>query len=122
MPVALQIVVVFFCIVLLTFVVRLVAQDKLLLKYSLLWLLLVFLLIALSLFPNALFEASHFFGFEMASNFIFFAGLFCLLAIALSLSVIVSKQALKIKNLTQRLALIEYEQQENLKEVMGRKK
>ena len=70
------------------------------------------LLLAAALFPDSIFALSERLGFETPSNFIFFVGLFCLLAIALSLSVIVSKQALMIKNLTQRLALVDHELRE----------
>ena len=43
------------------------------------------------------------------SNFVFLVGIIILLAIALSLSVVVSKQVLSIKNLTQRIAILEKE-------------
>ena len=106
----LQISVAVFCVVLVAYVLRLVAKEQLLLKYSLLWVVLAFVLLLCAIFPDAIFRLSSLLGFVTASNFVFFAGLFCLMAIALSLSVIVSKQTLKIKNLTQRIALIEYEQ------------
>ncbi|HIR91272.1 MAG TPA: DUF2304 domain-containing protein [Candidatus Limicola stercorigallinarum] len=109
---AVQAVSVVFCVLLLLFIVRLVARERLQLKYSLLWLMLGILLLAAALFPDTIFALSERLGFETPSNFIFFVGLFCLLAIALSLSVIVSKQALMIKNLTQRLALVDYELRE----------
>lgn len=105
----LQVIVIVFCVLLALYVARLVSREQLLLKYSLLWLVLVVALILSSLFPDALFSISGALGFETPSNFIFFVGLFCLLAIALSLSVIASKQTLKIKNLTQRIALIEFD-------------
>lgn len=109
MAFALQFVVIAFCAVLLLLVLHLVAQEKLLLKYSLLWLFLVAVTMLCAIFPKGVYAVAAFFGFTMPSNFIFFAGLFCLLAISLSLSVIVSKQALRIRNLTQRLALLENE-------------
>lgn len=112
MSFAVQAVAVVFCLLLLAFIVRLVAKERLQLKYSLLWLVLGVLLLVASLFPDALFGISALFGFETPSNFIFFVGLFCLLAIALSLSVIVSKQTLMIKNLTQRIALLDHEVRE----------
>lgn len=106
----LQIIVIAFCIALAAYVLHLVAKERLLLKYSLLWLLLVIVLLLGSVFPEALFSLSNVMGFETPSNFVFFLGLFCLLAIVLSLSVIASKQTLKIKNLTQRIALLEYDE------------
>ena len=56
--------------------------------------------------PQPLYSISSFLGFETPSNFIFFIGLFFLLAISLSLSSIASKQALMIKNLVQEQALL----------------
>ena len=108
MSIALRVAVVASCFLLLLFVVRLVARERLLLKYSLLWLALGGVLLISALFPEGVFELSLLFGFENASNFIFFLGLFCLLLISLSLSVIVSKQTVMIKNLTQRIAINEH--------------
>lgn len=103
----LRIAVVITCIIFLTAVSHQVAQSKLLLKYSLLWMTLAVASIFSALFPDPLFAASKALGFEAPSNFIFFIALFFLFAICLSLSIIVSKQALRIKNLVQQEALIE---------------
>ena len=84
-------------------------KDRLQLKYSLLWLAFGSVVLVLSLIPGPLFALARIFGFETASNFIFFTGFIFLILIALSLSAIVSKQAIAIKNLTQRIALIEAE-------------
>lgn len=103
----LRIAVVVVCIVFLIAVSRQVAHGKLLLKYSLLWMTLAVASILVALFPEPLFAVSGALGFEAPSNFVFFAALFFLLAICLSLSIIVSKQALRIKNLVQQEALVE---------------
>lgn len=102
----LRIAVVIACIVFLIAVSRQVARGKLLLKYSLLWMTLAVVSILAALFPQPVFAMANFLGFEAPSNFIFLAGLFFLLAICLSLSIIVSKQALRIKTLVQEHALI----------------
>ena len=86
----LRIAIIIVCIVFLAAVSRQVAHGKLLLKYSLLWMTLAVASIVAAL-----------------SNFIFFTALFFLLAICLSLSIIVSKQATRIKILVQQEALIE---------------
>lgn len=105
-----QVFVVAFCIILLCYVAHLIGKGRLLLKYSLLWIGLAVILVICAVFPDAIFLFANSFGFETPSNFIFFLGLFCLMAIVLSLSVIVSRQALRIKNLTQRIALLEFDQ------------
>ena len=117
MSVALRISVLLLCMFLTAVVLRLVSKESLLLKYSLLWLVLVILLVTCALFPDGLVFISRALGFETVSNFALLIGLFCLLAISLSLSVIVSKQAGRIKNLTQRLALVEYQQIELSREL-----
>lgn len=98
-----------FCLLLFFVVIKLVSREQLLLKYSLLWLFLALTLFCSALFPDILFVLSTKLGFVTPVNFIFFIGLFCLLAISLSLTVIASKQAIKIKNLVQRLAILEHE-------------
>lgn len=103
---ALQIVAVVLCVVFLAYVSHLVARERLLLKYSLLWMVLAAVILLCAVFPQPLYDFSHVFGFENPSNFIFFIGLFFLLAIALSLSSIASKQTIKIKNLVQEQALL----------------
>lgn len=110
MSIVLQIFVVSVCFLLLLYVMLMVKRDNLQLRYALLWLSLAVIMMLCSLFPHLLFSITGLFGFATASNFIFLIGFLFLLSIALSLSMIVSKQANSIKNLTQRLALLEYEQ------------
>ena len=97
------------CLILLAYVVYLVRRERLQLKYSLLWLAMAVVLLMVSVFPEPLFLLSGLFGFATASNFIFVAGFVFLLAICLTLTSIVSKQAVSIKNLTQRIAILENE-------------
>ena len=97
----LQIVAIILCVAFFAYVVHLVARERLLLKYSLLWMALTVVIVLCALFPQPLYSISSFLGFETPSNFMFF-----LLAISLSLSSIASKQALMIKNLVQEQALL----------------
>lgn len=97
------------CVILFSCVLYLVKHERLQLKYSLLWLAFGVAVIALALIPDPLFALGRLFGFATASNFIFFIGFIFLILIALSLSAIVSKQSTSIKNLTQRIAILECE-------------
>lgn len=97
------------CMALMLFVLHLVRSEKLQLKYSLLWLLLSVAVMLCALFPMPLIGVAKALGFEAASNFIFFAGFLFLLVISLSLSAIASHQKDDIKNLVQRVALLEHE-------------
>ena len=101
------------CALLLIYVVYLVRRERLQLKYSLLWLAMAVVLLLVSLFPEPLFTLSDMFGFATASNFIFVAGFIFLLTICLVLTSIASKQTVSIKNLTQRIAILENENREN---------
>ena len=93
-------------------VIRLVSRDKLLLKYSLLWILLSVVIFVCDAFPEIMYWASDVLGFISPSNFIFLVAIALLLAIALSLSVAVSRATVANQNLTQRLALLEKELEE----------
>lgn len=109
MSIILQTVIVIVCVLMLAYVFYLIANERLLLKYSLLWLILAIVVLISALFPNIVFRISNIFGFVTASNFIIVVGIFCTLALSLSLSVIVSKQSIMIKNLVQRLAIDEHD-------------
>lgn len=84
-----------------------VAKGRLLLRYSLLWIFLGLAALLCAIFPEPIFKLAYFLGFNVASNFVLFVAIFFLLAICLSLSVIVSKQQMKLKDLVQRLAIME---------------
>lgn len=105
--VVLRTIVVVACIIFMLMVCQQVSKGRLLLRYSLLWLTLAIVTILVSIFPDPVYSLARLFGFDTPSNFIFFAALFFLLAICLSLSVVVSKQSIRIKNLIQNQALLE---------------
>lgn len=96
-----------------------VAKGRLLLRYSLVWLALAFIAIVFAVFPTPLFKLADFLGFYAPSNFVLFVGVFFLAAICLSLSVIVSRQHIKLKDAIQRLALLENAIQENTENRSG---
>lgn len=94
------------------YVLNLVAKGRLLLKYSLLWLILCLAMLICAIFPGVVYALSDLTGITAPSNLVFLVGIAILLAIALSLSVVVSKQVLSIKNLSQRIAILEKETQD----------
>lgn len=91
----------------LCYVFMLVGKGKLLLKYSLLWLVLGFAMLACAVFPGIVFAVSGVTGIITSSNFVFLVAISLLLAVSLSLSVVISRQSVSIKNLVQRVALLE---------------
>ena len=112
MSVSIRIILAVFAVLFLAYVLRLVARGKLLLKYSLLWLILGIAMLLCAAFPGVVIAISKLSGFITSSNFVFLIAIGILLAISLSLSVVVSRQLLSIKNLTHRLALLEKEQRD----------
>ena len=93
----------------LVYVLGLVSKGKLQLKYSLLWILLCLVILVCDAFPGIIFFFSKLLGFITASNFMFIVAIVLLLAICLSLSVAVSRLVIAVKNLTQRIAILEKE-------------
>lgn len=87
-------------------IARLVKRKHLSMKYSFLWLILLLVILLCALLPVVPYRLSDLLGFGMPANFIFLVAIFFLLAIALSLSIIVSKQQRKITTLVQELAIL----------------
>lgn len=82
-------------------------KHRLELRYTLIWFAFGVILLLLAIFPNIAYIISKWFGIATPVNMIFlFAFIFTLLII-LSLTMIVSQQASKIKRLAQKLALLE---------------
>lgn len=96
-------------LVLFVCVIYMVGRGRLLLKYSLLWMVLTIAVCIISIFPQPIFALGHVLGFENPSNFIFAFSIFGLVGICLSLTVIVSRLRISVKNLTQEMALLHKE-------------
>lgn len=98
-----------FSICFLVYVLRLVAKEKLLLRYSLLWLVLGLAVLFLDCFPDIAYDLAFISGFLTPSNFVIVIALSILALICLSLSKTISKQSNSIKNLSQRIGILENE-------------
>lgn len=107
MSMTLRVATIIFVVIFLIEVFRLIKHGRLLLKYALLWMAIALLLVICAVFPGFVSSCSELLGVGLASNFVFLVGLVCLALVCLSLSVIVSWQGRYIKNLVQRLALLE---------------
>ena len=104
-----QVLAAIFAVLFFVYVIRLVSKGNLSLRYSLFWLALSVAILIAAIFPGFIGAIGEFFGFVLSTNLVFFLGLFLLLAFSLMLSVVATKQAVSIKNLTQRLAIVEKE-------------
>lgn len=116
----LQVFVALACIIFCIVICVLVSRRRLLLRYSLIWLALAVIVAIAALFPAPLYCLSDLLGFVTPSNFIFFAALFALMIISLSLSIVVSRQARKITSLIQDLAIVSNRLDQLEKEREGR--
>lgn len=84
-----------------------VKRNKLLLRYSLMWILLSALLLIVAIFPQPIFALAKLVGFDIGSNFIFSAAIFFLLLLCLGQARTISQLVIKQTEITQRLALLE---------------
>lgn len=84
-----------------------VKRNKLLLRYSLMWILLSALLLVVAIFPQPIFALAKLAGFDIGSNFIFSAAIFFLLLLCLGQARTISQLVIKQTETTQRLALLE---------------
>lgn len=87
--------------------VRLLKSKRLLLKYSLLWLLIGCTMAILVIFPGVLGWIKDLFGFMDAMNGLFAFAIGFIVVLLMALTSIVSKQSDRIKNLVQDNALLE---------------
>ena len=106
MPLVLRIIMIAVSLLFFTGGLYLIAQRKLQLKYSLTWFFLLALILIIALVPAPFFVLAAWCGFEASSNMLFFIGMFILMSICLSLSVIARKNANDIRRLTQTVALL----------------
>ena len=90
------------------FLINQVKKKAVALKYTLAWLLLDVALIVLAIFPNMLQVISNALGITTPINMIFFCGFVLALIVIYTLTVALSRNSDRIRNLTQKIALNEY--------------
>lgn len=91
----------------LLFTVYQIKRGKLLLRYSLMWMLLSVLILIVAIFPQPVFHLAALLGFNIGSNFIFAIAIFFLLIACMAQSRVISQQVVKNKDAVQRIALLE---------------
>jgi hypothetical protein len=94
------------------FVLDLVRRQKLTFKYALAWLFVSAGAIFFAVFKNLLFDISVWAGFELPSNFIFFALLSAFVFLSLLLTVFLCQQNSRNDRMAQKIALLEFEIQQ----------
>lgn len=84
-----------------------IRNKRLLLKYSLLWLVAIAMMICVVIFPQLLFYIRIFLGMEVVSNLVFMLGWLTLLALTFALTIIVSEQKKKITLLIEEVGILD---------------
>lgn len=103
----LGIIVVALSLLFLVVVVVNVARGRLLLRYSLLWIILAMLSLIVAVFPGIADALAQFLSFGETVNFVFFVVIFFLLLSYFSLTIVLSRSANKNVQLVQKIALLE---------------
>lgn len=106
MSTSLVVVSILFSLFIILFILILLRKRKINIKYSLIWLLLFFLLFLCTLFPKFLIWITDILGFATASNMIFSIIISVLIIITIALTVIVSNQDKKIRLLIQEISIL----------------
>ena len=101
------------CLFFIIYIFSNIFKRKISLQFSLLWFTYIILLMILLISIPFIGEISKFLGFEVSSNMIFFFGFVLLIIIAFSLSMFVSILQDKIKTLTQEVAILKKELNNN---------
>jgi len=90
-------------------IVDLVRRKKLTFKYASGWFLVLFGAMALAFFEESVFVLSRALGFELPSNFIFFAGLSGFVVLSLLMTIFLCQQNQRNDKVAQKLGLLEEE-------------
>lgn len=101
-----QLVALIFIFLLFILVTYYVKKNKISVKYSIVWYLCLLLLTLFTIFPNLLGYVTNLVGIQVSSNFIFAFMIGVLFIITLSLTIIVSEQQEKIKQLVQEISIL----------------
>lgn len=99
----------FLAAVILLIVFELIRQEKLTFKYAAGWIFVSVLATVLILFDRVLFHVAHFFGFELASNFIFFSLLSVFVFLSLLMTIFLCQQNSRNDTMAQKISLLEFE-------------
>lgn len=103
----LQILLLSSCLITLIIIINMIKKEKLDLKYSLLWILICISIGILSLFSNSITFIAKVIGVATPVNALFLLGLVSVLFILFTLTIAESRKSKRIKELTQRLAILE---------------
>lgn len=117
MSLKLQIILIICMLIAMMFIVHMVHRKRMSFKYGLGWLFVAASLMVLAAFPSILNGIARLMGIASPMNTLFFFGFGFAIFLIFSLSITVSKQADRIKKLSQEIAILRkdsYDNQMNL--------
>jgi len=109
MSLKLQIILIISSLLSIFLLVDMIRKESLGLKYSLSWLTSAMMILILALFPDLIDYTSLLLGIVNPMNALFFIGNLFLLVIILTLTIAVSRSSVRVKELTQEVALLRYQ-------------
>ncbi len=95
-----------FSFLIIIFIIRLIAKEKVNIKYAIIWILMFALIIVFTLIPGFLLLLTKVLGFQTASNMILSIIVAVLVIINISNTVINSEQDRKLRLLIQELSIL----------------
>lgn len=113
MSVTLRLVLVAVSLVTVVFVVRRIRRSQLQLDDALFWLIFAFAVLLSSIFPQVFYVLADFVGIASPSNFVFLFFIFVLLIKCFSMSIRISQSDMRVRELTQHLAIEKFERHDN---------
>lgn len=112
MNIRIQIIIVIGTLITLAMLLNMIRQKKLELRYAFSWIIVGLGVVILACFPNLLAWLAKIVGIASPVNMLFFFGFVFSLAIILTLTLSLSRMSIKMKRLTQEIALLRKEQEE----------
>lgn len=114
MSIELRIILIIVCVLVLLYVLKKIRQSKMNIIDSIFWIVFVLILMIISIFPQIAYALSALLGIQTPINFILLVIIGLLLLKVFLMSVRISQIQDKMKNMAQKIAYDEFEQ--NLKE------
>lgn len=109
MDLRLQIIIIIGSLLALIYIINMVRKEELELKYSLSWIFADVAILICSSFPKTIDWIARLLGVVESINVIFFLGIAFICIIVLSLTIAQSRNSKKLKDLVQKVALLEKE-------------
>lgn len=108
-PLRLQLMLILLSLLCLFALISMILKHKLELKYSLLWIMLNLVTLAISVFPGIVESITEWIAIEKPVNTIFLFGILTTLVILFSITVAISTSYTKIKDISQELGIFKNE-------------